>query len=439
MKKIILSLFLFVISLSALAGIRGDMNNSGSVDVSDVNAVINIILNKNTIEDFPGNGDMDANGVIDVTDINHIINVILNVEDLIYDPEEPAIGVMAGLWLVTPKYVDENGITHDNPYGIDRVHLSTYATDNNDADKMWIYERNFWGLELLVPVNLNNHTFEVNNVPYDLYETGNVTLHGQVLPGAGHNIFGAPIDSIYFDAVFDDDSDGYTWRYAGVRYQKEVVINLKGDNPMTIPLGSSYVEPGFTATIGGVDVSYRVVVNSNVNVNAVGVYKFIYSATNDIGVETNAERTVIVYNPDANVNISGLYETNMDESEVYSHLGGVYDWYSFANMATAYGNTTQCIGITFEKVAPGIFYCNDLVGGFYWQIRGYGPNYAMTGYVKVDNSGNVTLLDSHVQGWGDGLDYIENAHYDFSTNTISYNLMYASAITMNIVMNKVAD
>ena len=59
--------------------VSGDVDGSGIVDVSDVNAVINIILNRNTQADYPGNGDMDGNGYIDVEDVNAIINIILKV------------------------------------------------------------------------------------------------------------------------------------------------------------------------------------------------------------------------------------------------------------------------------------------------------------------------------------------------------------------------
>lgn len=57
--------------------ILGDVDNSGIIDVEDVNAAINIILKLKTISDYPGNADMDGNGIIDVEDVNAIINIIL--------------------------------------------------------------------------------------------------------------------------------------------------------------------------------------------------------------------------------------------------------------------------------------------------------------------------------------------------------------------------
>ena len=61
--------------------VSGDVDGSGIVDVSDVNAVINIILNRNTQADYPGNADLTSDGYIDVEDVNAIINIILKVNE----------------------------------------------------------------------------------------------------------------------------------------------------------------------------------------------------------------------------------------------------------------------------------------------------------------------------------------------------------------------
>ncbi|MBO7610225.1 MAG: phosphodiester glycosidase family protein [Muribaculaceae bacterium] len=61
------------------AGIKGDLDGSGIIDVEDVNAMINIILKLKTISEYPGNGDMDNNGFIDVEDVNAVINIILKL------------------------------------------------------------------------------------------------------------------------------------------------------------------------------------------------------------------------------------------------------------------------------------------------------------------------------------------------------------------------
>ena len=70
-KKVIIS--------QLTAGLLGDLEGSGIVDVEDVNAAINIILKLNTMSDYPGNGDMDNSGMIDVEDVNAMINIILKL------------------------------------------------------------------------------------------------------------------------------------------------------------------------------------------------------------------------------------------------------------------------------------------------------------------------------------------------------------------------
>ena len=56
---------------------RGDVDGDNKVDVSDVNAAINIILELKTPADYRGNADLNGDGKVDVSDVNLIINIIL--------------------------------------------------------------------------------------------------------------------------------------------------------------------------------------------------------------------------------------------------------------------------------------------------------------------------------------------------------------------------
>lgn len=68
--------------------IRGDANNDGVVDIGDVNAIINRMLNKPSTEEFLFEAaDTDGNGLIDIDDVNYVINVILHR----IDNEAPAM------------------------------------------------------------------------------------------------------------------------------------------------------------------------------------------------------------------------------------------------------------------------------------------------------------------------------------------------------------
>lgn len=61
------------------AGVLGDVDGSGIVDVDDVNAAINIILGQKPISYYAGEADVDGSGIVDVDDVNMIINIILNL------------------------------------------------------------------------------------------------------------------------------------------------------------------------------------------------------------------------------------------------------------------------------------------------------------------------------------------------------------------------
>ncbi|MBO7610475.1 MAG: leucine-rich repeat protein [Muribaculaceae bacterium] len=57
----------------------GDVTGDMLVDVEDVNALINIILKFNTVNDYAGEADVNSSGIVDVVDVNGVINIILGL------------------------------------------------------------------------------------------------------------------------------------------------------------------------------------------------------------------------------------------------------------------------------------------------------------------------------------------------------------------------
>ena len=57
---------------------RGDVNDDGTVDIDDVNALISIILGKTTQDDYRGNADVDGANFVDIDDVNEVIKIILS-------------------------------------------------------------------------------------------------------------------------------------------------------------------------------------------------------------------------------------------------------------------------------------------------------------------------------------------------------------------------
>ena len=67
----------FVYMAEHQTALAGDVDGSGIVDVDDVNAMINIILEMKAASDYPGVADLDGSGIVDVDDVNALINIIL--------------------------------------------------------------------------------------------------------------------------------------------------------------------------------------------------------------------------------------------------------------------------------------------------------------------------------------------------------------------------
>ena len=64
------------ITWEAATGLRGDVNGDGSVDPSDISALIDYLLNGSAVNE--GNSDCDLNGSIDPGDISALIDFLLN-------------------------------------------------------------------------------------------------------------------------------------------------------------------------------------------------------------------------------------------------------------------------------------------------------------------------------------------------------------------------
>lgn len=73
-KKCYLDDFTIYVDGEIQQGIVGDVNGDGTVDISDVNAVINMMLGKADIVDA---ADVNGDGNVDISDVNAVINIML--------------------------------------------------------------------------------------------------------------------------------------------------------------------------------------------------------------------------------------------------------------------------------------------------------------------------------------------------------------------------
>lgn len=136
---------------------------------------------------------------------------------------------MAGDWYVTVTAVDDEGNTvfsDDELFGLGRIHMLTFNTNDNVANKMYVYdEGNFWGFKVQTSCNQSSKTFATSGAAVN--ESGDeieVTItDGKILPKAGRQNNGSAADSIVFYVNFSDDTYPEAYGYAkykvsGVRY-----------------------------------------------------------------------------------------------------------------------------------------------------------------------------------------------------------------------------
>ncbi|MBR5727291.1 MAG: M6 family metalloprotease domain-containing protein [Muribaculaceae bacterium] len=66
---------------AVVVGLRGDVNNDGVVDIADVNIVINIMLGKDSADNYDGRAYItEGDTEVDIADVNAVINLMLGKE-----------------------------------------------------------------------------------------------------------------------------------------------------------------------------------------------------------------------------------------------------------------------------------------------------------------------------------------------------------------------
>jgi hypothetical protein len=199
----------------------------------------------------------------------------------------------------------------------------------------------------------------------------------------------------------DKDSEGLS------RFTYYPVLELQGETYMVVDKGTTFQDPGYTATLNGEDVSSQVAVSSNVNTGKSGIYSVVYSIVNSDGITANARRTVVVLDP--NSAVEGFYLTTADSYRLRQ------------GAQVAYGRPFEILII---DNGDGSYSVDDILGGWYCQRAGYGTNYAMEGTITIDADGTVNCTYNYVPGWGDGLDDFEGT-FDAATSTFQIKAVYA--------------
>ncbi len=61
----------------APAYLKGDVDGNGTVDIDDLNILVNIILDMDSADNYDGRANVDETGKVDIDDVNALVNIIL--------------------------------------------------------------------------------------------------------------------------------------------------------------------------------------------------------------------------------------------------------------------------------------------------------------------------------------------------------------------------
>lgn len=212
----------------------------------------------------------------------------------------------------------------------------------------------------------------------------------------------------------NDDNDQLT----DTRVTNYILLTVNGDEVVYVDANSTYTDEGCTAEAGGQDVTSKVQTINPVDTKTIGPYIVTYRATNEDGFSSEAYRYVYVGSP--------LVGTVADGSYRQTYNG---DGSPKAQVAWS--------GFNIEMLTDGngLYWVEDLMGGYYEQRAGYGSRYAMNGYLQVNADNTVEMVGGGgVPGWGDAYDDFANGVFDPETNTISYCVTYAG-MDFNVILN----
>lgn len=200
-----------------------------------------------------------------------------------------------------------------------------------------------------------------------------------------------------------------------------IQMELQGDEVMFVTQGTAFVDPGVVAIQDGNDVSSIVKVKSNLDINKIGMYEILYTATNEDGIANSLTRTVCVYDGTPSTLVSSVYYTDKNSSRSYN------------GATVTFGKSYPVI---IYQTEPGVFFVSDFFGGWYDKRAGYGSSYAMVGKFRLNKDNTITYISSSIDGFGDSLTGLNNGKLDTTTVTISWEALYVNGMVFHLTLNK---
>ncbi len=233
--------------------------------------------------------------------------------------------------------------------------------------------------------------------------------------------FAAIIATVLLLTACNNDEDKDSYGISKVTSLPKLTLTNEGEITV-IGKGSSFVEPGYTALAGTVDITNAVLVKGSVNTSVAGMYTIEYVAVNPEGFTTTKMRNVFVADltDPLTEDISGEYTSNVIRTT--------------ATASAKRGPYT----LNLEKLVTGLYYVDDFLGGWYWIGSNYGTSYAYDGIILVKSSGEVVLQWSNTDtGWGDGA-VLNSPVYIAATKTFTWGAQMgdASQYMFNVTLVK---
>lgn len=187
-------------------------------------------------------------------------------------------------------------------------------------------------------------------------------------------------------------------------------LTLLGPAYVTMDLGSTFSDPGFTAIMNEEDISDQVEITDNIDSSKPGLYTVNYSFVNPDGITASAQRYVIV--APAGDKVTGHYVVQPGTQRVDAAAN--YSGYDVLILPYEENRT----------IVPGVYNVSDLLGGWYDKRAGYGVDYRAVGIIQVGGSA-VSMLYAQIAGWPSYPLSMTGGKWDEADGVITYTLGFA--------------
>lgn len=188
------------------------------------------------------------------------------------------------------------------------------------------------------------------------------------------------------------------------------VIELKGETSIEHNKNTEFVDPGFTATINGEDVSDQVDISSDLDVSKTGIYTIGYTIVNADGFAASASRTIFVYDFDDPVIGDYLVDT---EKSFYEYNG-----------TQAYPQSFQ---VNVRCESDSTYLIDDMFANWFSIVKEKGEAAKMEGVISIADNDSISLVRSYVPQWKDGLNSLSNGKFDKENKTLEWVVDYTKS------------